>query len=276
MTMLRRPKRGTLGFTLVELMVCVAIFAVITLAVQEVFSMVIKLWRTGDARLKMFQNARFALEVIGVHTRSSMRPDMVDYDRDGDIDAVDTGVTGARFVIVNYAAQSNASSNIIDASTKGIGYGYNTSDAMAHHSYGYHTDWKMSDWSCFAYGMQNVSPATNGNPVIYLNKLNNNSVRETWRPIVIRPNINDMLPFPTGGGGNGTQDPTFYAVQDFQLEAFWGTTASGSGYLYWDTAHRGKLPTMVKMWILAQDEKGIAAPVWLGTCISLTPATGMY
>ncbi len=59
-----RPGSVTSGFSLIELMVSVALLAVLLLILEKVTDSVMRAWREGQARTDGFQSARTALEVM--------------------------------------------------------------------------------------------------------------------------------------------------------------------------------------------------------------------
>lgn len=270
-------RRRAGGFTLIELMVCIAIFFLIALAVQQIFNMVVTLWRNGDARLQMFQDGRFCLDVIATHMRSSIRPGYSDWDRDGDMDATDTGTTGCRFVGANNAQQAAAST--ITASSQGIAYGYLQSDAIAFFTVGYSSNNDESDIVGYAFGCSNALPSTLGEPCIYWAKIGCSNLTYENNPgvnrRVIQPDVSDMKPHYMGTPASATRTPTFYNVRDMNILYYDGTVTSGSESLFWDSAVKGKLPTIVKIYLQMQDGRGISDPIWISTYTILEPRLGI-
>lgn len=273
-------RRREAGFTLVELMVCIVIFFLIALAVQQVFNMVVRVWRVGDARLQMFQDGRFALDTMSTSIRGALRPGYYDWDHDGDIDATDTGTTGIRFVGVNNASQAAAS--VVNSGSIGIGYGYKQSDA-----YGFFAnidgDVDVSDISGFTYGCNNATASLRGVPCIYQAKKNTNETYEATpaaTPFAIQPTVSAMRPGYDGTTSYASTDPAYYNVQDLQVEYYYLEVLSGSQFSYWDSAQTtgvqaGKAPTMMKVLLQMQDERKVCDPEWVSTFILLQPQTGL-
>jgi len=271
-----KKKRNVMGFTLIELMVCVAIFAIVTLAVQQVMVMVFELWRRGDTKLQMYQHGRFALDYMGVYTRCMVRPDMMDYNGDGLINATDTGVTGTRMVGVSNASQAVGSA-IITSSSQGFGYGYEETDAMCFHAMGYSNDYNSSDMVAWEFGCSNELGSTNGVPVIYMSKLNINTTHEGNNKVrgFDLPTDNGR-PRYLGTTSLGGRDPSFYYVRNLTIRFHDGTTASGSALSFWDTANHGHLPSMVFMGVEMADEHGSDDTAAVYTSHSLMAGTGLY
>jgi prepilin-type N-terminal cleavage/methylation domain-containing protein len=75
-----RAARG--GFTLVELMVAIALMVVIVLQIQIVFNGARKLYERSDAMVQVFQNARNALDMLERDLRNAVKTDQMEFYND--------------------------------------------------------------------------------------------------------------------------------------------------------------------------------------------------
>ena len=247
------------GFTLVELMVSIIILSVISLAIVEVFNTAIGLWRRGNARLEMFQNARFALDKMSELIRSAIRTDEISLrqgfkggDNPNDSSEID------RFVVVNNSSQ--APSTYITDANHGFNYGYKYADGIMFIGVTYGSNYDQGDMIAFGIGMSNntvASSYTAGEPYIWIAKTscatdNTNSYTD---PRIVRPDKGNGRPVIASTGATAsTYQPYFYFINDLQFEVFDGSVASGS-VNYWDSHPnaKGHLPTMVRMEIECLD-----------------------
>lgn len=299
---IRTARARKKGFTLIELMVCVAIFALIAMAVQAVFNAVMKMWMKGDARLEMYQNGRLVLERMGVGMRSAIRPDLRDHNHDGVINASDTDVGGARFLGVNYADQASAVDGYVDAATDGCDEGYKQSDAVAFLQLAYGNWDQNSDMVGYTYGISNrlgnYYDGSVNRPYHYELKLgtsdanaldeysNTTYTYSTANHMTVNPNVGNMRPYVIGGsyGMDYAMSPE---ISDMELEYFAKNvlaTSTASGATFYDSSkNSGRLPVMVRILITCDTtNRAVPLPIHFGTFVNITtvtgvdPATGYY
>ncbi len=280
------------GFTLIELMVCVAIFALIAVSVQQIFNSVMSVWMKGDARLEMYQNGRNYLERLGVYMRSTVRPDLWDHNHDGTINASDTGVNGIRFIGVNHASQA-ASSATITSATQGVGRGYSTSDAISFMSAAYSSHYDNSDMIALAFSCVNSDDwcYSWGKNYAYLqeeklgytcsvsaNEWTDGSNSFTGSSIKISPTASYMR--PSAGASVASSPEVSPRLSDLQLEYFGKNVPVAtalSGAVVWDSAMQyGRLPTLVRIIVTCDTtSKAVPNPIYFGTYVNITPIAGI-
>ncbi|RME76457.1 MAG: prepilin-type N-terminal cleavage/methylation domain-containing protein [Planctomycetota bacterium] len=80
----RTPRAGERrsGFTLIELMVAMALMVIIVFQIQVVFSSARRLYERSDAMVQVFQNARNALDILERDLRNAVRTDQMEFFND--------------------------------------------------------------------------------------------------------------------------------------------------------------------------------------------------
>ncbi len=78
----RRLRCSGAGFTLIELMVAIALMVVIVLQIQIVFNGARRLYERSDAMVQVFQNARNALDLLERDLKNAIKTDQMEFFND--------------------------------------------------------------------------------------------------------------------------------------------------------------------------------------------------
>jgi len=138
-----RPRKSK-GFTLIEIMVAIAILAVIMVLISKAVSMVSATWRSGIARVDNFSQARAVLNLVNQDIQGIvLRPDVAAFvDANGDpafafysqvsgtqISASDTAVR--RLSLVEYSLNQSTTPPLFQRKDAGYSYSPTATNALS-------------------------------------------------------------------------------------------------------------------------------------------------
>ena len=126
-----RPLRRTGwrgGFTLLEVLVSIAILAMLMVLVAAIFNSSSRLWKSAETKVSAFQSARAAVETISRRLGQATLNSYIDYDRDASGNILNS--TGASGNKIAYVRQSNL--HFLCGPPEGFGYSDLTATLQCH------------------------------------------------------------------------------------------------------------------------------------------------
>ena len=106
------------GFTLLEVLVSIAILAMLMVLIAAIFNSSSRLWKAAETKVSAFQSARAAVETISRRLGQATLNSYIDYDRDASGNILNS--TGASGKTIAYVRQSNL--HFLCGPPEGFGY----------------------------------------------------------------------------------------------------------------------------------------------------------
>ncbi|MEI6033268.1 MAG: Verru_Chthon cassette protein C [Verrucomicrobiae bacterium] len=125
-----RRKECPFGFTLLEVLVSIAILAMLMALVATIFNSSSRLWKAAETKVSAFQSARAAVETISRRLGQATLNSYIDYERDASGNIQNS--TGDSEKRIAYVRQSNL--HFLCGPPEGFGY-YEMTDLLQCHSH---------------------------------------------------------------------------------------------------------------------------------------------